>query len=269
MRQTLIFSVVFSLGLGVSATPVASAQPDDDWTVTRDPFDRQVIARYKAILDRDPGDTAALRKLVTLYKRYRTVALLVSEYEAGFAADPKRFSHALVLGHLALEQGNADQALSYYEKAALLRPDSPLVQLGLGELYSRAGQNDKARTAFEVALANTKSKPIKKDVLRKLASLALGASDIAGAKSFYEQYLAIDPKDVDIRIEFPGSLCPGEDNAEAQRRRGAEAQRAWYHCDRRGVFAFYAFPLISPPPTRGGGPGWVLSPEHLVQIPRR
>ncbi len=206
MRQALIFSLFFCLGLSF-APNLAQAQPGDDWTVKRDPFDRKVIARYKAILDRNPGDTRALRKLVTLYKRYRTLDKLVGEYRAAFAKHPDRFSTALVLGHLALEQNDADSALSYYEKAAALRPDSPLVQVGLGDLYSRAGQNDKARTAFEVALAHTKSRTIKKEVLRKLASLALGASDIAGAKKFYEQYLALDPKNIDMRIELGDALA--------------------------------------------------------------
>ena len=59
---------------------VASAQPADDWGVKRDPFDRTVIARYKAILARNPHDASALAKLLEMYRRYRTVDLLKEEY---------------------------------------------------------------------------------------------------------------------------------------------------------------------------------------------
>src|SRR5262245_42990569 len=58
----------------------AGAQPAD-WTVKRDPFDRGVVARYKAILARDPYD-AALTALMSLYRKHRTLALLDDEYRA-------------------------------------------------------------------------------------------------------------------------------------------------------------------------------------------
>ena len=41
---------------------VAAAQPAGDWGVQRDPFDRTVIARYKAILASNPHDASALAK---------------------------------------------------------------------------------------------------------------------------------------------------------------------------------------------------------------
>ena len=205
MRLALVLPLVLALA-AVAPMRVAQAQPDDDWVVKRDPFDKRVVARYKAILAKRPGDAAALRKLVSLYKRYRTVAKLIGEYERTLAKKPTSFSATIILGHLYLDQGKSDKALDYYEKAALLRPDSPLVQLGLGDLYSRGGQTDKARRAYEIALAHSRAKTTKKDILRKLAGLALAAKDIDGATAFYEQYFKLDPGNTQIRIELGDAL---------------------------------------------------------------
>jgi hypothetical protein len=73
----LRFFLACALALGPL---VASAQPGGDWGVQRDPFDRAVVARYKAILAGNPHDASALAKVLELYRRYRTVDLLKEEY---------------------------------------------------------------------------------------------------------------------------------------------------------------------------------------------
>src|SRR3954471_19112356 len=78
---------------GLSAAP-------DDWGVTRDPFDKNVIARYKAILARNPHDASALAKLLEMYKRYRTIDLLKEEYGKLVEKSPADTSALVVLGRL-------------------------------------------------------------------------------------------------------------------------------------------------------------------------
>src|SRR3954471_22140496 len=80
-------------------TSTVSAAPDD-WGVTRDPFDRNVIARYKAILARNPHDASALAKLLEMYKRYRTIDLLKEEYGKVLEKSPSDASALVVLGRL-------------------------------------------------------------------------------------------------------------------------------------------------------------------------
>ncbi|MEO7096542.1 MAG: hypothetical protein ABI175_25005, partial [Polyangiales bacterium] len=72
----------FFLAAAVMLAPLSAVTPvsADDWGVTRDPFDKNVIARYKAILAKNPHDGSALAKLLEMYKRYRTIDLLKEEY---------------------------------------------------------------------------------------------------------------------------------------------------------------------------------------------
>ena len=130
------FAVVLATaGMLVCALPTHQAfAQDDDWDVKRDPFDRQVINKYKAILRRSIGDKAALNKLVRLYRSYRTIKLLISEYEKVLAKTPDNFTALAVLGHIWLNQGKHDKALEYYEKAAVVKPKNSVIQLALGDL---------------------------------------------------------------------------------------------------------------------------------------
>ena len=70
-----------ALGLATASAPPVLAQGSGDWNVTRDPFDKTVVARYKGILAKNPHDGLALAKLLEMYRRYKTVDLLKDEYQ--------------------------------------------------------------------------------------------------------------------------------------------------------------------------------------------
>jgi cellulose synthase operon protein C len=191
--------------LGTAAAP-ARAQ-DDDWSVKQNPFDPRIVNRYKALLEKNPGDTAALKKLVGLYAKYSTVDKLVAEYEAKLAKDPGNFAYALILGHLARSRNDTARAVSYYEKAAAARPDDASVNLALAELYRQSGKPEDAIAAYEKALAKSKDKKDKKPILRALADIALDQKQIDKARAYYKQYLELDPRDVTARIELGEALA--------------------------------------------------------------
>ena len=69
-------AAVAVLAICLAGTAVAHAQGAGDWGAKRDPFDATVVRRYKEILARDPHDGDALRKLVDMYRRYRSIAKL-------------------------------------------------------------------------------------------------------------------------------------------------------------------------------------------------
>src|SRR5215470_3508884 len=88
----------------VGAMPVtgsiASAQPAGDWGVKRDPFNQTDIARYKAILRSNPHDASALAKLLEMYRRYRTIDLLKDEYQKVLDRSPGDVAALVVMGRL-------------------------------------------------------------------------------------------------------------------------------------------------------------------------
>jgi tetratricopeptide (TPR) repeat protein len=208
MRRFLAFSSRAVLAVVLTATALPSvAHAQDDWSVRRDPFDPQVVARYKAILAKNPADQSALRKLVALYTRHRSLELLLREYEAALARRPDDFATAVVLGHIHLQQGHRDQARTQYERAAKLRPDSTAVLIALGDLDRQDGRVAEARSAYERALPQARGKAGESQLVRALAEIAMGQKDLDAARSYYERYFALAPKDVQARIELGDALA--------------------------------------------------------------
>ncbi len=208
------FLLLVLVGLA-TAVPQPAAAQSSDWGVRRDPFDRSVIQRYKALLRKNPHDRDALRKLVGLYKRHRDVALLVSEYREVLAKQPEDVNTHIVLGHLHQLEGQSEPALEHFGKAAeLARTDASLL-LTLGQLYRQSGRTDDARASYRRALTASTAAKVQKEVLRALAELALGAGDLPDAKGHYEKYLELAPNDVDVRLALGDALTAHSQPAAA------------------------------------------------------
>ncbi|WP_199350892.1 tetratricopeptide repeat protein [Haliangium ochraceum] len=187
--------------------PPASALAQGDWSVRRDPFDRKVIARYKAILARNPGDRGALRKLIQLYSRHRTLDLLVREYQRAVAQAPKDADAAVVLGHLHLHRGERALALAEYERARQLAPESVPVLLAIAALQRQQGALAEARGAYQQALPGVRGKAAEREVVLALAELAVGAGDAEAAAGHYQRYFALAPRDIDARVAWAEALA--------------------------------------------------------------
>lgn len=209
MQRLFVSLALVALALAPLSAVRGIAHAQDDWGVKRDPFDRKIIARYKGILERNPNDANALRKLVQLYRKHRSIALLTREYQARVDRRPDDFSALVVLGHLSVQTGDTDQAQVYYQRAADVKPGSAAVEHALGDLYRTAGKLAEARQAYERALAalpRSKQAKDRKTLLRALADMALDAGEVDRARAYYEQYFALDPGDVQARLELGDAL---------------------------------------------------------------
>src|SRR5262249_19168758 len=78
-RMTMRFLAGLLLASALVAAPGAARAQSDDWGVKRDPFDKRIVERWKAAVERDPSDRAALRKLWDLYVRYSKPDKLIGE----------------------------------------------------------------------------------------------------------------------------------------------------------------------------------------------
>ena len=128
MRR-LLFAAVAAVCATVPA--VSYAQPAD-WGVTRDPFDKNVIARYKAILAKSPHDASALAKLLEMYRRYRTVDLLKDEYQKQLDKKPDDWASLVVLGRLMHTTGDDQRARDLWAKAIAVKDDDAESWIGIG-----------------------------------------------------------------------------------------------------------------------------------------
>ena len=193
--------------------PLAHAQ--DDWSVQRDPFDPRLIARYKGLLERTPDDQAALKKLISLYRRHASVGKLIAEYQARRAKEPDKAVLALLLGHIHRIEGDPTAALAAYDDAARLAPNDPAAHLARGELLRAARRLADATAAWERALAATRDKKAKKKLLVALADLALESGDVDRARAFTRDLVAMDPDDLDARVGLAEGLVRHDRHAEA------------------------------------------------------
>jgi tetratricopeptide (TPR) repeat protein len=171
-------------------------QPVDDWQIQRSPFDPRTVAKYENALEHDPDDALAFRKLVELYRKYKTVDELAGRWKAKKTWQ----GHAVYADILAGPLGRPKDAVTALEGAP---PGQAAIDERLGRLYEKLGREPDARKAWERALGETREK---KPVLRALADLAMGAKDWDAARKWFDQLVALEPGNVKIRIEYADAL---------------------------------------------------------------
>ncbi len=140
-------------------------------------------------------DPAAFNAAVELYNQHKPLEAQRA-FEALVPANPDNADIQFYLGRLALQRGDADQAVACLEKTVALKPDDARFHLRLGDAYGIAAQ--KAGLFSQMSLA------------RK-------------CKTEYEKAVELDPKNIDARFglmgfyqEAPGIVGGGLDKALAQ-----------------------------------------------------
>ena len=206
MRPTATFILCASL---CSLLIGGAARAQDPWAVRRSAFDPRVVARYKAMLNRRPNDAHTLVKLVSLYRKHRSLETLIKEFQAVARARPGSAGPQLILGHLNRRAGKRQQALERYRRAARIQPKDPIPVAAAGAILMRQGNNDEATKAYTRALALARSKKQQKSYLRALARVASADRKMAQASKYYEQLLALDPGNMRLRLELARAMALG------------------------------------------------------------
>ena len=193
--------LVLALALGGVVAPVRA---DPDWTVRRDPFDPAVIARYKAILARDPHDPDALAKLVELYRRHRRVDTLVTEYRTALLADPAAWGVLVVLAELHRASGENALALASFERAVAADERDVASWIAIGKLSTR---RETARGAYTTALHHAKTIRQRTAILRALVEVTRG--DAGAVDGYFARLVELAPRDGRLWVERGDALVAG------------------------------------------------------------
>jgi tetratricopeptide (TPR) repeat protein len=181
MRLALLAICVIATG--------ASAQPAD-WGAKRNPFDAVTVSRYKAILVKNPHDEAALRELVSLYKRFRSLEKLQAEYKEKLTAGDD-WATLVVLARFPSTPRT--DAVALWKRAMMKNPDDARGWIATGDAsYTDAPF---ARDAYKRAAALTTDPKQKKLALTKLISAARGANDAPTVDAAYAELIGLSPKD--------------------------------------------------------------------------
>jgi tetratricopeptide (TPR) repeat protein len=194
MPRALATVLRMTIASAVIATPTSAVA--GDWDVQRDPFDRGVIARYKAILAKSPHDASALAQMVSLYRRYRTVEKLANEYRSA----PETWSSLVVLALIERKLGANAEARARLERAVVLHDRDAATWRVLAQLREHAGDRVGARIAYEQAYART-SGARDAQALRDLIAFAQKSSDHEREERYFSQLVVVLPRDARVWTE--------------------------------------------------------------------
>ncbi len=240
-RLPILLACALAAAAATTVAPHAARAQAGDWGVQRDPFDKSVVARYKALLGKNPHDAGALAKLLELYRRYRTVDLLKEEYQKAVDSKPTDWSALVVLGRMYKQTGDDPRALGLFTRAVAASAADAPTWLLIGEVQKAANKPTEARAAYDQALANATSKDMKKAALRSLADLALAAGDIDGANGYFQKFLDLDPKNAQLWIERGDAMLAAgkqqvalESYAAAEKLLGGDPSKRMEVVSRRG-----------------------------------
>ena len=191
------------------------AQAQGDWGVTRSGFDAATVRRYKAILARDPHDTDALRQLVAIYRRYKTLAALSADY----TAQGETWNALMVLAHMP--GTSTETAIALYGRALALRPDDGRGWLALAETTR---DTKIAVDAFGRAVKLVSTPPDKQRALEGWLASARVLGQPSTIDAAYVELIALHPKDGRLWLDRGEAQLASGHTAEA-RASFAEAEK--------------------------------------------
>ncbi len=166
-----------------------------------------LIQRYRRIVEQDPRETFAFRRLLDLYReRDGNIDRLVEDLRAQIAADGEAYAPRMMIGHIFKAQNHADEARAAYERASELRPREAAPRIALAQIERAAGASAAARQRYEEALERTRERLAREELLREVAQLALEMDDFEAARGFYEELARGGDGSVYLRAEYARAL---------------------------------------------------------------
>ncbi|HUS27899.1 MAG TPA: tetratricopeptide repeat protein [Kofleriaceae bacterium] len=162
----------------------ALAQPAGDWGVKRDPFDLTVVARYRAILAKNPYDVGALDQLHQMYSRYRTAYELEKSYSSS-----TDWATAVVYARIAKDD------IDRWKKVVELKADDARGLNALADAERGQGATNEAFGHYQKAAQLASDNATKKNALEWTARLAEDFQNITRLEWAYAQLIALEPKE--------------------------------------------------------------------------
>lgn len=190
-------------GRARSQPPAAARAPSASSTERT----RVLIARYSRIVEADPRESFAFSRLLDLYReRDGTLEPYASALEARLTEADSYAPHML-LGHIERARGRLERAGELYRAAVALRPDAYAPPLSLARVERAASRYPGARQLYDRVLALVRAGPLREEVLREAAELALSMDDLDAAQGYFRQLAG---RDVYSRTAFARALVEGQ-----------------------------------------------------------
>ena len=115
--------------------------------------DAKIIERYKLMLSRKPKEGRTFDRLYHFYLEGAGLDAMVADYQAEAAAKPDAPNVQLILGHIYKRLGNNTEAINAYQHAVTLSPSDYYPHFALGRIYTTLRQYEEAINALTKAAA--------------------------------------------------------------------------------------------------------------------
>ena len=158
----------------------------------------KVLERYRQMLAANPAEGTALDRLWQAYSEQGRSGELIAKYQA-----QNTYAGQMILGLFLHKAGRDPEALTALQKALAFDPRNPAPALALGRFELAAAHATQAVTWFETAaklLPDTDTR--KTEVLMQLGAAALAAGDLNKATEAWEQTATLSPNDLALRHQL-------------------------------------------------------------------
>ncbi len=169
--------------------------------------DAQVIERYRMMLNRKPREGSTFDRLYQFYLEGDGLTTMVSEYEKEAQAKPQDANIQLILGHIYKRLGNDTDALSSYQRAVELAPNDYYTHFALGQLYVTLRKHEEAINELsKSAELSDQTKSVSPEditaIYKTLGNAYFSRDKLDEAIKAWEKISELDPQNVFARIEL-------------------------------------------------------------------
>lgn len=172
--------------------------------LAQDPDPAQVLAKFRAYVDRRPFHEAAFERLVSTAVSIDGLGELVAEYERAVSAEDAPREARVVLARLYAAVDREEEALALL---AELEGNETELHLLRGRLSLEAGQPEEAGAALDLAAAGTDDLRLLEEIHQARGRARLAAGDRDGARAAFEDLAALDPADFHLRFLSADALA--------------------------------------------------------------
>ena len=169
--------------------------------------DEKVIERYKLMLNRNPKEGSTFDRLYQFYLEGAGLDVMVADYQAEVQANPKDPNLQLILGHIYKRLGNDTETVTAYQRAVELAPNDYYPHFTLGQMYATLRRHEDAirelTTAAELSEATRAASPEElMEIYKALGRAHFSRDQVDAAISAWAKIPELDPENIFARIEL-------------------------------------------------------------------
>ena len=169
--------------------------------------DAKIIERYKQMLNRKPREGSAFERLYQFYLEGAGLDAMVADYQAAAAAKPNAPNVQLILGHIYKRLGQDASAVAAYQRAVELAPTDYYPYFALGQVYAILHQHENAIRVLKQAAAlseQTQDVPIEEltAIYKALGHAYFRRDRVDEAIQAWHKISELDRQDIFARIEL-------------------------------------------------------------------